>query len=227
MRKFVRIWVVVSLVLGVSNLAMAARIGNPAAGAGKEKVIGEIEYDHSERDLKGAGVVAEEKSNRILARLDYGLSEQFDGFFKLGAADVEDGEFGLALGGGIKVTIIEEEQLKWGVTAQILNFTSEAEDIADAEEEITEYDIATGLSYAIELDEGAVITPYAGVIGSFVDGEASISMLGITVSIDLEEDDSFGCFAGVDLQLSEDVKFNIEGRFINETSVAGAVQILF
>ena len=154
MEKRIAFFAVTIMIVCASGPAVLALspMGPPKAMLGQDQWAVGIEYAHESMDLEAFGTyrniehipedfirtdkgefnINDLKSNVILGRVSYGVSDNWEAFLRLGAADAEcdieqtftnappfefrgfDGSFGFAWGFGTKVTIWEDTDISWG-----------------------------------------------------------------------------------------------------------------
>ncbi|TET88118.1 MAG: hypothetical protein E3J46_05515 [Desulfobacteraceae bacterium] len=139
-----KMWVtVLVVVLGSSTLAVGLTpMGPPRAGLTKGQYRVGLDYSYSEMDLKLSGYgfswTADVEANMLFGNFGYGISDKWEGFVRLGFANVEaedfDGDNEFAYGFGTKLTFAEQDAVTWGALFQIGWF--EGEDTFDSLEEI-------------------------------------------------------------------------------------------
>jgi hypothetical protein len=150
---------------------------------------------------KGKYEINDFKSNVILGRLGYGISDSWDAFVRLGAVDGQcdlvqtypddarheyqdfDGSFGLAWGFGTRATFWQDEELSWGGLFQMTWMEPDDSSISSiispgnlhfsgtADIDIREVQIAVGPTWRIEDN----IRIYGGPFLYYVDGDLDIS----------------------------------------------------
>jgi len=244
----IRNWIMVMVVLLLCHSEVLAfdPMGPPTAGLKQNQFSAGAEYLYSEIDLEadgtptlglGSDVIKSIESNKVYGRLGYGLTDDWEIFVRLGAADADPdksdnsdnvagyiggSDYGFAIGGGTKVTFHESEdgKLKWGVLAQMswtdLDFDRKSYSIGghnvifSTDIEVLEVQIALGPTY--ELND--TISIYGGPFFHIVDGDAdlkgSIDGSPGKVSTDLEQDSLFGGYVGMEFELTDNLDYNIE-----------------
>jgi opacity protein-like surface antigen len=169
-----------------------------ALGLGDLVGAGEIPVN-GQADLDIDGAVKDVKSNAIAANLGYGITDTWELFARLGAANgkfdemelddvsIEDvgfsGDYRFAYGLGTKVTFVQQEELDWGFLFQV-NWSKTEDSVtedgtvddvdytASVETKINgwEIDIAVGPTW--KLAEG--ISIYGGPFLQFIGGDFDI-----------------------------------------------------
>jgi len=159
MEKRIVLFAVTFMIVSASGSAVLALspMGPPKAMLGQDQWAVGIDYANETMDLEASGTdrniehipslyittrrgkynIDDLKSNIVLGRVSYGISDNWDAFLRLGVADAEcdidqtypdgalhqysgfDGSFGFAWGLGTKVTIWEDENITWGGLLQM------------------------------------------------------------------------------------------------------------
>jgi opacity protein-like surface antigen len=170
-----------------------------ALGLGYLVGAGEIPVD-GEADLDIDGTVKDFKSNAIGANLGYGITDTWELFARLGAANgkfdemeldnvsIEDvgfsGDYRFAYGFGTKVTFVQQEELDWGFLFQVNWLKTEdsvteegtVDDVdytASVETKISAWEIDIAVGPTWKLAEG--ISIYGGPFLQFISGDFDIS----------------------------------------------------
>lgn len=165
-------------------------------------------------------------------------------FFRIGSAKAEperklnESNFGgyigssddsLVLGGGVKVTLYEEESFKWGLSAQ---FTGAKYDFKKTDfnvNDVNYFDFETkGTFYETMISTGPtlIVNDYVSVYGGpflhFIRGEIEADTIKETVQTSAEtkikEDSIIGGFVGAEFTFGDNLSFNIEGQRTNSAS---------
>ncbi len=170
---------------------------------------------------------------KTYAKFSMGAMENVDVFLRAGLGQVEtqdngpidadNGDQDLAWGWGAKATIMEKNDVKWGVIFQMswAESTIDAEP-GDAEEvDFDEIQLAFGGATMIRED----LCFYGGPFLYWFDGEYKEQG---NPTIDLEEDDMLGAFAGVNWHISGNTHLNLEFQYAcDATAVAGGITWMF
>lgn len=151
---------------GSSALALAP-MGPPTAGLKAGQLGAGAEYSHSNMDFKvdweGDSYTAKDiKLNIWDAKIGYGLTDDWEGFVRLGAGnakgDEDDygttGDYKFAWGLGTKYTFLKQENIDWGVLFQIGWLKSEGSDSG------TDVYGADGSSYTETWEENYKLSVY-------------------------------------------------------------------
>jgi hypothetical protein len=156
------------------------------------------------------------------------------------------GAYELAVGGGVKGTLYKQGPLNVGLTLQTVYFETEDKleffdpiltttRLQEADISVLETDAALAASY--ELDTGAfgVVTPYLGVVTTFIDGDVDYNMHVHIVgtfyhsrwhSYNFREESPLGALVGVDWRIAEFAHVGAEATFYgdgNSATVWGGV----
>jgi len=216
MKKRIALFAVAFMILGVSGSAVLALspMGPPKALLGQDQWSVGIEYANETMDLESFGTdidiqyvpvldiatrkgkhnINDLKSNIVLGRVSYGISDNWDAFLRLGIADAEgdieqtftnapsfeyqgfDGSYGFAWGLGTKVTIWEDKDITWGGLLQMtwvepgdssISLKGDSNYSGNAEIEFCEVQLAIGPTWRIE-DNFSI---YGGPFLHFVNGD--------------------------------------------------------
>ncbi|MHC4557864.1 MAG: hypothetical protein ACYTFW_16525 [Planctomycetota bacterium] len=218
MEKRTALLAVALIVVGIySSVAFALPpMGPPRAFLGQEQWVVGVEYAYQEMDLETWGTVYETwagipiasdysnceleglKSNIVLGRVGYGISDTWDIFVRLGIADAEgkivetqaggvpgaeydgfEGSYGLAWGFGTRATFWREGDLTWGGLFQMtwaepddssIDLRGDPAFIGEAELDFEEVQIAVGPTW--QLDDFRI---YGGPFYHFVKGDLVLS----------------------------------------------------
>ncbi|MCD6402289.1 hypothetical protein J7L36_00320 [bacterium] len=227
MKKLLILVIGLSLIL-ISNSIKAASVGGKQPEQGKFKIG--FEYNLiTEKDLTGSppisGGIKLTESNQYLAKIEYGILSsdiyKWSGFVKLGAADREsetadvkypfDEEFAYGIGSkfshnfdlctlGIEAQYFFLEDTSMTKSGSIYSF-----------EDWKEWQISLFAMKDFEF-ENFILTPYLGIKYSDLKADGK----GGTWEGDVEADENFGVFLGLDLGLTENISLDLEGRFIDE-----------
>lgn len=264
-----RILLLVVIFMGVGLLSSAALalppIGPPKSGLDKDQFSAGFEYGYSDMDLEGTYKLEAEaptvpasfsfkekiniedfKNNMYFGNLGYGITDNWDVFVRLGAADLEiedELEFGngFAYGFGTKMTFAETDALTWGGLFQMTFFNPDDEGVSidedlgggdsmtasgDLELDWWEIQIAVGPTW--QMNDSICI--YGGPFFHFVDGDAEGKYTGTAniggtdypasakESVDFEEDSMFGGFVGAQFDLAENASFCVEYQLTGDAS---------
>jgi hypothetical protein len=181
-------------------------------------------------DLKLSGYgfswTADVEANMLFGNFGYGISDKWEGFVRLGFANVEaedfDGDNEFAYGFGTKLTFAEQDAVTWGALFQIGWF--EGEDtvtgfvpgygILTADQEIHAYEIQVSVGPTYEAEN---IRIYGGPFLHFVDGDYDIDIAGVgSLSFDVEQESEFGAYIGTQVDIATNSSFNIEAQFTGD-----------
>jgi len=219
MEKRIALFAVAFMIVGVSGSAVLALspMGSPKAMLGQDQWLVGIEYANETMDLEAFGTdknieydptyittrkgkynINDLKSNIVLGRVSYGISDNWDAFLRLGAADAQcdieqtytnappweyqgfDGSFGFAWGLGTKVTIWEDKDITWGGLLQMtwvepgdssISLKGDSNYSGTAEIKYWEVQLAIGPTWQME-DNFSI---YGGPFLHFIDGDLDFS----------------------------------------------------
>ncbi len=229
------------VVLSLSSVTYALDpLGPPQAIVGRNNWSLGLEYAYSETDTELTDIVDDDgplpnvsskglKANRAYVTARYGVLDRVDVFGRVGAITMESpvlnygtrftGDADVTWGFGAAVTVYDSGQFDWGLVAQWSHGESEMDMIAPdthmrTEMEIECFQVATGPTYQIRED----LNLYGGGFYHTLDGEYERSSG--YLRFDLEQDSSWGGFAGLDWAVKEDVRFHAE---VQHTGTALAI----
>jgi hypothetical protein len=226
MEKKIALLTVAFMIVIVTNSAVLAltSMGPPKAMLGQDRWDIGVEYSYQSMDLEATGTdidiytnsvypetngittrkgkyeINDFKSNVILGRLGYGISDSWDAFVRLGAVDAKcdlvqtysdgarheyqgfDGSFGLAWGFGTRATFWQDGEISWGGLFQMTWLEPDDSSISGtlednlhytgtADIDIREIQIAIGPTWRIEDS----VRIYGGPFLHYVDGDLDVS----------------------------------------------------
>jgi len=219
MKKRIALFAVAFMIVGVSGSAVLALspMGPPKAMLGQDQWSVGIEYANETMDLEAFGTdtnieydptyittrkgkynINDLKSNIVLGRVSYGISDNWDAFLRLGVADAQgdieqtftnapsfeyrgfDGSYGFAWGFGTKVTIWEDEDVSWGGLLQMtwvepgdsdITLKGDSNYSGNAEIKFSEVQIAIGPTWRME----DYLSIYGGPFLHYVNGDLDFS----------------------------------------------------
>jgi hypothetical protein len=217
MEKRIALFAVAFMIVGISGSAVLALspMGPPKALLGQDQWSLGIEYANETMDLESFGTdkniddgfittrkgkhnINDLKSNIVLGRVSYGISDNWDAFLRLGVADAQgdieqtftnappfeyrgfDGSYGFAWGFGTKVTIWEDEDVSWGGLLQMtwvepgdssISLNGDSNYSGNAEIKFCEVQLAIGPTW--QMDDNLSI--YGGPFLHFVNGDLDFS----------------------------------------------------
>lgn len=205
-----------------------------------------------DRDLSSSGDVTGGEvsdSNQTYAKLALGLGDNFNVYGKVGIANLEykinwdvsrsqtlKFDYGLLWGVGSSCLHEFENNFGVGVDVQFNMWYTDGDSISGSNNPVFidkgslkngELQSSLYLTYSYEADAGYTIVPYVG--GYYAEFKADVDdsikfrddVYEYTAG-DLEEDDNIGILIGTSLLVSENLSFNVEGRFISETALTVA-----
>lgn len=194
-----------------------------------------FDYTFSEMDLElswlGVSWTEEIETNMLFGKYSYGITDDWEGYFLLGFANVEADDFDssaeFAYGFGTKVNLGNYNGMDWGALFQISWF--EGDDTfsgfvpgigfitADQEIKAYEIQIAVGPTY-----EANGLKIYGGPFFHFVDGDYDVDIAGISIgTIDIEEESIFGGYIGISKDLTENTNIGVEFQYTGDAQAVG------
>jgi hypothetical protein len=222
MRRKISLLFVVLIALALTGSALAlAPMGPPTAGLKTGQFRAGADYSYSNMDFKidwgdGFNTAKDIKTNMIFANIGYGLTDDWEGFVRLGAANAKTeyyegdgghtGDYKFAWGLGTKYTFLKQENLNWGVLFQIGWLKSEYKDSGtvntttwDEPYTLDVYDIEIALGPTWKVAEGLSIYggPFFNIVRGNIDDDYSNSVGGSdSWSYDVKEKSIFGGYVG-------------------------------
>lgn len=223
------------LVLSLSSVTYALDpLGPPKAVVGHKKWSFGIEYAYSETDIFRTNIINSGtpdadtpskglKAKRAYATIRYGLLDRLDVFGRFGATTMESpiglsvaefqGGVDVAWGFGAAITLYDSDRLDWGLLAQWSHGESQMDLFGSnggyrlREMETECLQVATGPTYRIRDD----LSLFAGGFYHALRGEYQERFdVAPHLRFDIEEDSSWGGFAGLDWAVRDDVRFHAE-----------------
>lgn len=233
MRKRMLMLGVVLMVAGLWTSAALALtpMGPPMASLKQGQSSLGFDFSYSETDVEVSGLGISEtlddvESFTYLANLSYGIADNWEAFIRLGLAEAEFEEFKgsseFAYGFGTKVTLGKQDALTWGGLFQMTWAKSDDSltghlpgyGIVTADLEIDFYEIQIAVGPTYELNDTTSI--YGGPFLHFIDGDLDVSVLGVTGSLDVEQESEFGGFVGTQFDLAENTSCCVEYQLTND-----------
>lgn len=200
-----------------------------------------LDYSFSDIDVKvsgyGASWTEDIETNTVFSNLSYGITDNWEGFLRLGFATIEaddfDGDNEFAYGFGTKFTFAEQDAISWGALFQVGWLSSDDSGTIVAyghtitgnqEIDVYEIQIAVGPTY-----EANGLTIYGGPFFHFVNGDYDWSgtVAGPVIngsgsfSLDIEEESVFGGYVGISKDLDENTNIGVEFQFTGDAQVVG------
>jgi hypothetical protein len=177
--------------------------------------------------------------HKVYANIGYGLSDNVEGFVRLGAGNAEwdkisgrsydwegdDGDWDFIWGGGFKATLSDSADVKWGLLAQYswcdLSGSQKGDGYTGGYElKLDELQIAIGPTW--RAGEGVVV--YGGPFLHFVRGRWQDNIWDDNIRKAVEEESWFGGYIGTAIDLDNDSSLNIEYQLTGDAwAVAGGI----
>jgi hypothetical protein len=245
MNKKLLLVVVVLTALALTGSALAlAPMGPPTAGLKTGQFRAGADYSYSSLDLKidwgsGSYTVKDVKVNMWAANIGYGITDELEGFVRLGAANAEvdkdefgsaNGDYQFAWGLGTKYTFLKQDNLDWGVLFQIgwLKSDFKASGVVPPDGEsgyswketadLDAYDIEIALGPTWKAAEGLSI--YGGPFFNIIRGNADYKYVETpdtgnneTGSADIKEKSMFGGYVGAQWDFMQNASLFGEFQF--------------
>jgi len=213
----------VTCLLLIGSTAFATNFGPASPGVEPGQMAFGAGYFHYNGDLD---IEVDARQSMPYVQLNYGLSQGWEVYGQLGAADIEIDDFEDGYrpfaAAGLKMLITERPTFNLGAFVQGTYFS----DYDDSQNGITvdiesSYEADLGLTFEKEI-EGAVL--YGGPVLFIREGDISVS--GATnASDDYEEDSNFGGFVGIRWELKDGIIIDLEGQY--KTGLSGGADVLF
>jgi len=251
-KEFVSLIFVIAVVGLCSSTALALDpIGPPVAGCKQDQFSAGFELATGEMDLEASGplnksshsgaVIDDFKSNKYLARIGYGLSDDWEIFTRLGIADAEfdgdgsypnfDSDHEFSFGVGTKKTFIDNGDVKWGAVFQFswaeVDDKFSNQDISFANGaiapyygvnkiELEWYEMQLALGPQWMVDEGIYL--YGGPFLHFLEGDLDVETGSYEsrYEYELEQESEFGGFVGCLVEIDPHIVANVEGQIMSD-----------
>lgn len=232
MRPTATTTVVLALYLASQAAALTA-IGPPVSHAKKGDFILGFDYTHAEITLEAESDGTTRELNEIdkdtlLARIGTAPANQFEIYALLGTSELHDYGNEFAYGAGAKATLFHHKPLKIGAAFNFTALTAEFQEPGPAG--TLNYE-ATLYNFQLALGPNLQIGPlnlYAGPFAQFVDGEIDATYLGAKDTLDLEQKEAFGAFAGIAWDIDQKLTLNAEYQQTpDDNALAVAITFLF
>jgi hypothetical protein len=202
-------------------------VGPPKALLGEGHWGLGVEYAHSQTDTEIEGFFGtpvesasgQLRANEAYANLRYGVWQNVDAFARLGVVAFDEAPFseagaGLAWGFGAAATVYDTDKLDWGLVVQFSRGESSNHGMPPIvpggfEIEAWSFQVAAGPTYQFRED----LAVYGGLFYDMLQGEIESGAL----HLDIEENDPFGGFVGLDWEVKEDARLSVEFQYAGST----------
>ena len=229
----------ISLVCASSALATAP-LGPPGTSLMQGQFGIALEYAHSNSDFKVTfanekATIKGVRSNVVLAQPSYGLTDNWQIYALLGAADLKEGSmnanFEFAYGFGTKVNFSEDPNTNtsWGLLFELgwrkasdtgrLDLSGVTLPNAAYDIDIKYYEITIALGPTWDISESTRL--YGGPFFHVLEGEADVDRSGVDATIDLDEKTMLGAYIGAEHDLCPDTTVYAEFQFSGNMMVLG------
>jgi hypothetical protein len=226
-------------------------MGPPKAGLSEGQWSLGLDYSHSDMEIlrkvanwSDAKNTSDLTVDKIYANGGYGLSDNVTGFVRLGIGQVDsdrtaswtkwegDGDFGFIWGGGFKASVLEKDNVTWGIIGQIGrgDFSGDAKANVSGEKEkydikMTEIQIAIGPTFELSND----IQIYGGPFLHFINGEYKDTKDdGDKLYKPIEEKSEIGGYIGAMMTVQEKADINLEFQTTSDAwAIAGGLAFPF
>jgi hypothetical protein len=174
-------------------------------------------YTESEQDIEldDGSELEDVELKSSLGRVAVGLATnraELYGLVGLAKYEHESYEDDLAVGIGARVTATSEEELNWGIVAQIVRYEF---DLDNTELRLNEIQVGIGPTWR----PCRCFVLYGGPMLHFLSGEFDNDL---TDDDDIEEDTFFGGYLGVGTELIEHLTINVEGQVTADSHAISA-----
>lgn len=127
----------------------------------------------------------------------------------------------------------------WGLSGELSYFKADADEMyidgtnqnnVSGEIKNQEYQVGLFAGIEIPIDENASVVPYAGGFWNSYNietGRVDYGNIGNVLSFDTDDVEEFGPVAGVEVELSENVSLNVEGRFFGGHAISAGGTVKF
>ena len=198
-------------------------IGPPVNDLDKEKFEGGLNYSTGEADVKISGsdvssIPPDIDLDSFFAVLGFGVGWNTKIYGRLGSGEVEDLGQEFALGVGLKNTLVDSPDLPWGIVIQVASFRGEKSGAIDGREvtgdlEFYYTQVAAGPTF-----KGDSFSFYGGPFGHWISGDYTLSVDDQDESINIEQESSFGGYAGCAIKVNDKVDITFEGQWTEDSS---------
>jgi hypothetical protein len=238
-KKLALVAVILLAGLCCSEAFALSPMGTPTAGLSQGRLALGAEYSQSELgidfDFSSATAPMPDFTktkfglDMITGRIGYGLTDTWEAFGNIGEADVDSSEDmekhsadGMVYGFGTKVTFLQMDKLKLGVSAQAKWAELDGDATGpgwtgDLELDIMQIQLVAGPTY--ELMEQVCI--YGGPLWYYLDGEKRYYEPGWYEKYDMSNMSDFGGYIGGHVGLGDNINFNIEYQFTGDDDALG------
>ena len=186
-------------------MGRAGTIGDPVPKMSAGRWMVTAELDNWDKDMDHD---VDLESTRFFAKFTYGVSGNVNIFGRIGLAEFEgddtDSDYDPAWSVGVKAKIYEENGIEVGLLGQLFRFSG---DFSGDDFDVTEIDVACGVHHHFNHE----LLGYGGMAVSMVELDHGHN--------DLEEDDPFFFFGGIEFALNNRTDLGVELRVFGESSI--------
>lgn len=174
-------------------------------------------YTEGEQDIEldDGSEIEDAELKSSLGRVAVGLATnraELFGLFGLAEYEQEHSDPDLAVGVGARITATSEEELNWGIVAQIVRYEF---DLNNTELRLNEIQVGIGPTWR----PCRCFVLYGGPMLHFLFGKFDNDL---TADNDIEEDTFFGGYLGVGAELIEHLTVNVEGQVTTDSRAISA-----
>ena len=220
--------IVIGVLFLTQNVLALTPIGPPTATLEEGKCELSFNYLNTEMDITFSGYGGSEtvntKIDSYLPKLDIGLGDGWQLFAALGIADMDDAEgfndSSVHGGAGWKKTVAQCNDIDWGASFQIYwsRFSEKSPIVVgspiDFELEFSYYEVQFAIGPTYKKDN---LCLYGGPFLHYLKGSLDVSAFDVELlSLDVEKDLSVGGFAGLIVDLTENINLGVEAQFIED-----------
>ena len=229
-----KVCLVVFLLCLMASTAFALDIMGPLTAAlHKDQFATGFEYSYSRIDVSTSGLLRNMsgirsldnvESSRFYARLAYGLSDNWEIYYRLGGGDAKvddegvdfNGDNGFAGNVGTRVTFLKENNVSWGVLGQIGWLNSDGIGTYQGGSANTNVDLQEiQLAIGPKVDMGGW-SLYGGALYYQMDGDFDTNWAGGKASADIDVNSDFGGYIGAHFDLGKNLSIEIESAMISD-----------
>ncbi len=222
-------------------------VGPPKAGLKPGQFSFGFDYSHSDIKFEKiwtsdfmAGTLMSEiedgKSDTYLGKIGYGINNGLEIYAIIGAADNTDtfenenfeGDNDFKGGGGIKLTLLEEENITWGIVCQInwtqgedsneIDLSSYGYGIQEVNADLGTFDVFVAFGPTIQMGNFCV---YGGPALFYHDLGIDVEYEGVTILESDSDEALFGGYAGIGIDIDDNLSIYSEYMLTDDIWVFG------
>lgn len=225
------------LVCAATALATAP-LGPPTASLQKGQFAIALEYAYTSTDMDLSSGTEDDtvegvRSNTMLAQPAYGLTDNWEVYALLGAADLREGHlecnYEFAYGFGTKTTFYQDPNTAWGILFEIgwrkanddgiLDLTGLNMSKASYSAEFEYHEITVAIGPTCTIAEGCRL--YGGPFFYVLEGDLDVENASTDKTISIDEGAMVGAYLGTELDLCPNSTWYAEFQFSADMQVLG------